>query len=84
MKNRIITFLGEGRNSMEENKNIEELLESIKTSEGYMLTVTTVNGTKLNHSLIIKNFDKLNMLSSHKEIKDLIIKQLESETTESK
>jgi hypothetical protein len=84
MRNRIITFLGEGRNSMEENKNIEELLESIKTSEGYMLTLTTVNGTKLEHSLIIKNFDKLNMLASHKEIKDLIIKQLESETTESK
>lgn len=74
-----ITANTERETSMEEN-NLEKIVEDMKNADGYMLTVTLANGTRLEHSLIIEKFDKINMLPSFKEIKELIIKELENET----
>lgn len=58
-------------------KDLEELLEKAKTADGYMVTITTVNGQKLEHSLVINTFERVNMLPSLKEVKELVIEELE-------
>lgn len=57
---------------------LEGLVEKLKAANGFMITVSILKNDSLEHSVITENFRKIDMIPSHKLIKDLIIKELES------
>jgi hypothetical protein len=62
--------------------HLEELFNKAKASEGYMVSLSTITQGRLEHSLVMEKFNKLDMLISNKKIKNLIIEQLEDEREE--
>ena len=58
-------------------ETLRELLEKLENAEGYMIGISVVEGNKIDNTFITNKFNKLNMLPAHKEIKDLIINELE-------
>lgn len=58
---------------------LEDLVEKLKVADGYMLSISILNKETIEHSLVTNNFRKIDMIPAHKLIKDLIIKELESE-----
>lgn len=57
---------------------LEELIEKLKSADGYMLTISILNNNSIEHSIITNNFRRIDMLPSHKETKELIVKELEA------
>lgn len=67
-------FIDVGTTSM---KDLEILVEKAKLAEGYLLTLTTKNKERLEHEFISYHFDKVDMLPSLKNVKNLIVQELE-------
>jgi len=59
---------------------LEELVEKLNTADGYMLTISILNNNEIEHSIITNNFKKIDMMPSHKETRELIIKELETDS----
>ena len=76
MENRLKTYFNEKEDA---EMTLEDLIEKLKTADGYMLTISILNKETIEHSLITNNFRKIDMIPAHKLIKDLIIKELELE-----
>lgn len=78
MKNRLkmYDFLTEKE---DEEMILEELIEQLKVADGYMLAISILNNEKIEHSVITNNFRRIDMIPSHKQTKDLIIKELETD-----
>lgn len=66
-------------NEKEDEMTLESLVEKLKAANGFMITVSILTNDSLEHSVITENFRKIDMIPSHKKIKDLIIKELETE-----
>lgn len=58
---------------------LESLIEKLKAADGFMIAVSILTNDSLEHSIITENFRKIDMIPSHKKIKDLIIEELEKE-----
>lgn len=77
MQNRLKMYFT--NNESEEQKMIfEELIEKLKSADGYMLSISILNADKIEHSVITNHFRRDDMLPSHKETKELIVKELEN------
>lgn len=57
--------------------NVTKKLEEADKSDGYFITVTTLNGNKLSHYQQHQGFLKEDLLPSLEEIKKLIMKGLD-------
>lgn len=62
---------------MEDLIVLNDFIEKLKTADGFMLTASIVNGSNIEHTLLTDKFNKLDMISSYKKIRELIIKELE-------
>ena len=58
---------------------LESLVEKLKAADGFMLNVSILKNDSLEHSIITENFRKIDMIPSHKQSKELIIKDLEAD-----
>lgn len=56
---------------------LNNLIKKLDSAEGYLITYTTRNKDKLEHSFITYHFDKVDILPSHKRTKELLIQELE-------
>lgn len=79
MINRIVKFTEENIFQEEEEMNLDELVEKVKTAEGYMVSVSLKTGDKIEHALITENFPKIDMLPAHNRLKELIVENLEED-----
>lgn len=58
---------------------LEDLVERLKAADGFMIAVSILTNDSLEHLIVTENFRKIDMIPSHKKIKDLIIEELEKE-----
>ena len=58
-------------------KNVVKKLKEADKSQGYFVTITTLNGGKLKHYQTQRNFPKEDLLPSLEQINDLVLKDLQ-------
>lgn len=65
-------------------KNLDDVVAAAQMAGSYMITLTTLEGGKLNHSLIVNMFPDGDCLRAHACIKELIVEHLERHDKEGK
>jgi len=58
---------------------IDEMVEMLRNSEGYLLGITTLKEGKLTHYLVTEKFHPLDILKSLVKIKEQAVESLEKE-----
>lgn len=82
MKNRIFKPQSKKGFSMDTPKEInslEDLTAMLDAAQGYAIGITVLNGTTLNHHLLMKNFPLLDLLKSWNKVKGLMVEKLGEE-----
>ena len=59
-------------------ERLEELFNYLKNSQGFLITVTTISGGKLNHRLLTEEFPELDILKSISQAEKLAVERLKS------
>lgn len=59
--------------------SLKEVMDKLGKVDGFMLAVSYRNGESLDHVLLTNNFEILDMLPAHDEVKNLIFSELEKE-----
>lgn len=82
MINRIKQYLiTKGIKMQRQIEDLDDLVKTVPLVDGYMISVTLLEGDSLNHYFLTKSFPLTDMLKSHKKVRDdLIIPELEKET----
>lgn len=59
-------------------KTLEDFITAAQIAGSYMITLTTLEGGRLNHNLLVNNFPNGDCLHSHVEIEKLIVEHLKN------